>query len=247
VSYCELEDEIHFNPPIETKLIIKYRKIVSIDNSDPGIVKGTKSDNNQSTRLYAYDNENVRGIDLFDKITIDGVEVSISDIDTNTGNYLLSEGEHIVKYTLKDNIDSFPYGLFMGCSSIINVTIPYGITSIGSGCFSGCTNFVNITIPNSVTTIGDSAFSGCLNLTNITIPNITTINAGTFEDCSSLTNVIIPDSVTTIGNFVFRRCTNLTNITIGSNVTIMGTYIFESCGNLSTITSLCTTAPEINS
>lgn len=68
VSYCIQEDEVHYNP-IETKLIAKYNVI----------------DANQQTLLYNYYDGDTTAALLFDNVEIDGVDVSIADLDTAHG------------------------------------------------------------------------------------------------------------------------------------------------------------------
>lgn len=201
VSYCEDNNDVHYNPwieTIETRLIVKY---LIDDDSEP-------------TLLYAYSKEEgyeeewVIGNDLFDKIEIDNVEVSISDLDTAEGKYQLSAGEHTVKYTLKGpSIGNYAFGY---CTGLTNVTIPNGITSIGEGVFSGCTGLTSVTISDSVTSIGEWAFSNCTGLTSVTIGN----------------------GVTTIGGMAFDSCTNLTSIT--SLATTAPTIQSSTFGNVKT-------------
>ena len=224
VSACVDANDVHYNPYTDPRLIIKY----------------TVEDDSEPTLLYAYYTEEgeeeywIIGIDLFDKVEIDGVEVSISDIDSDEGNYQLSEGEHIVKYTLKDPT-TINYYLFERCGSLTNVVIPNSVTTIGDFAFIRCINLTSITIPNSVTTISVGAFDSCIGLTSITIPNsVTTIDA--FAGCSSLTNITIPNSVTSIGVRAFSNCRGLTSVTIPNSVTSIGEEAFYSCTSLTSIT-----------
>lgn len=214
VSLVDGESSVHYNK-IETKLVIRYNVAT-----------------NELTRLYnyyhyydEYDPSSeywIRGIDLFDNITIDGTEVSVEDLDLAEGEYQLSVGEHIVKYTLKDS------------------------TNIGHESFKDCPNLVSVNIPNSVTNIGYYAFRDCTGLTSVTIPSsVTSIDYLAFSGCRSLRSVTIPNSVTSIDAEVFENCYSLTSVTIGSSVTSIGTFAFYQCISLTSITSLATTAPTI--
>lgn len=151
VSYCEDNNDVHYNPFLETKLVVKY---LIDDDSEPTLLYG----------YYAEEGEEdywIRGIDLFDKVEIDNVKVSISDLDTAEGKYQLSAGKHTVIYALKDPT-MISYGAFCDCISLVSVTIPNSVTSIGESAFENCTGLTSITIPNSVTSIDGYAFANCI-------------------------------------------------------------------------------------
>lgn len=189
VSYCEDDNELHYN--LDPRLIVKYL----VDNDS------------EPTQLYMYVQEgdlSVVGSEMFDKVEIDNVEVSISDLDTARGTYQLSAGEHTVKYTLKD-------------PTLIGADINTDLSSYSSNygaTFAQCISVSEVIIPNSITTIGISTFVLCAGLVRITIGNnLTNIGQGAFMNCRGLTNITIPNSVTTIGNGAFAGCTGLTSIT----------------------------------
>jgi hypothetical protein len=205
LSYCEDNDCVHFNPWVETRLIVQYNVE---DDSEP-------------TYLYCYF-DGVLAIHEFDKIEIDNIDVSPSSLDSAEGKYQLSNGIHMVKYTLKNP------------------------TTIGSELFFQCTSLTSVTIPDSVTSIGNSAFSGC-GFTSLIIPNsVTSIGYGAFGSCESLTSINIPNSVTSISESAFDSCSSLTSVTIGNSVTTIGADAFTGCESLTNITSLATTAPTIS-
>ena len=216
VSYCLDAKEIHFNP-------IKVESVFT--------AKFDVEDATNPTPLYFYLSRQgapfeILGVNMFDKVEVDGTEVSVADLDTNHGGYQLSVGEHTVEYTLKDPTligaifdeqagTLISYGIiFDDIDSLTSVEIPNSVTSISDGAFGGCTGLTSMTIPNSVTSIGTDAFNGCSGLTNINIPNsVTSISDGAFEACSGLTSVTIPSSVVSIGNKAFYGCGSLTSVT----------------------------------
>ena len=181
------------------------------------------------TQLYTYMSQEgitVNGALMFDKVVIDGTEVSISDLDAASGQTQFTLGEHTVKYALKEptfiGIDGDPSdpssvkigATFFSCENVISVEIPNGVTTFGEGAFSDCRGLTSVTIPNSVTSIGDGAFQNCSALTSVTIGNsVTSIGESAFYYCSALASITIPDSVTAIGNSAFASCTGLTSIT----------------------------------
>jgi hypothetical protein len=212
VSHCISENEVHYNPLVDPRLIVKYNVA---DASNP-------------TKLYRYYEGESTAALLFDKVEIDGTEVSIADLDAASGKTQFSVGEHTVKYTLK-NETSIEDGTFWGVESISNVSIPSSVTTIGMRAFNQCLNLTSVNIPNSVATIRPSAFSVCVNLESITLPNnITNISNGCFALCG-LTSVTIPNSVTSIGTEAFEDCSSLTSVTIPNSVVSIGSYAFCKC------------------
>ena len=201
VSYCENENECHYNPWYDPERFVAKFNVTSTTSPTSLITNPT----------------------LLSKIEIDGVEYTGNDIFSHYNHTFSTTGIHIVKYTLTDGTTSIYGGSFSNNPNMISITIPDSITTIGGGTFSSCSGLTSITIPNSVTTIGQSAFDTCSALTSIVIPNsVTTIGDEAFRNCSSLTSVIIPDSVTSIGGGAFSGCSGLTSITIPNSVTSIG-------------------------
>lgn len=132
VSYCEDNNELHYN--LDPRLIVKY--LVN-DDSEPTLLYGYYAEEGDEDAWLI-------GNDLFDKIEIDNVEVSILDLDTAEGKYQLSSGKHIVKYTLKDP-SIIDYAAFNDCVNLTSIIIPSSINTIYNGAFQGCTSLTSIT------------------------------------------------------------------------------------------------------
>lgn len=233
----------------ETRLVVIYNVI------DP----------NQATQLYSYQDSSyapkVIGVNLFDNVEIDKKSVSISDIDAAGGNYQLSVGKHIVKYTLKDPTVIADL-IFLRCYTIEKVFIPNTvktITPVGhTGSFEYCINLQEITIPSSVTSINQRTFFRCYfnNFVNNSdldeISNnywgATIINSDENGFCIKngelynyrykmfYTDIVIPDNVTSIGQYVFDNCTHINSVIIPDSVTSIGDHSFSSCSGLTSIT-----------
>ena len=238
VSYCLDAKDIHFNP-------IKVESVFT--------AKFDVEDATNPTPLYFYLSRQgtsfeILGVNMFDKVEVDGTEVSVADLDTNHGGYQLSVGEHTVEYTLKDPTligaifdeqagTLISYGIiFDDIDSLTSVTIPSSVTTIGYNAFGRCSGLTSITIPNSVTSIGEGAFSGCTGLTSITIPNsVTSIGEGAFSGCSGLTSITIPNGVTSISEGAFAFCSSLTSVEIPNSVTSISDGAFGGCTGLTSV------------
>ena len=167
VSHCVEENEVHYNPlPDETKIVAKFNI----------------SDDSSPTTIYFYNNSYdprlgipiTRGVDKFDSVEVDGLEISLADVDNAEGQYNLSIGNHTVKYVLKNPSTIHDYAF---CDmNMVSLFLPSGITNIRLCAFSNCANLSKITLPDTLTFIGEESF----NYTN------------------SLTELIIPESVTSI-------------------------------------------------
>ncbi len=209
VSYCEDNNEVHYNPIDTVRIIATYNVT---DTTNP-------------TRLF---NDST----LLNEVEIDGV-VQPSVVTSYTFE---TTGIHTVKFRLNDSVTILDSNSFGMNTQIVSIEIPNSITSINAA-FNNCTSLTSVTIPNSVTSIGGNAFGYCNKLTNIIIPNtVTSIGIDAFRSCSGLTSVSIPDSVTTIGTNAFQGCTGLTSVTIGNSVTSIGERAFYQCAGLTSIT-----------
>ena len=212
VSICTTEEDVHYNPWVETKLVCKY---IVTDTSNPIPLRANFEQN------------------IFNSMEIDGVMLDELVTEYTFG----TTGVHTVKYKLYDETQLGNSAPVFNSSNLIGCIIPVSVTSIGNYVFQDCSNLTSVTIPDSVTSIGSSAFQNCTGLTSVTIGNsVTSIGDYAFYTCSSLTSVDIPDSVTSIGDHVFDHCSGLTSITIGSGVTSISSSAFSGCSSLTSVT-----------
>ena len=263
VSYCENENEVHFNH-IETRVIVKFNVTDTSSATaicfQPQLFNEIEIDGVTQPSVvdaYTFDTtgEHTVKYTLVDPTSIDYAFYSCSDITsisipnsvTTIGESVFESCSGLTSITIPNSVRTIGNYAFQSCSSLTSITIPNSITTIGNYAFNGCTNLTSITIPNSITSIGKYAFYNCTSFTSITIPNnVTSIGEGTFYQCIGLTSVTIPNSVTSIGQMAFSICTNLTNVTIPNSISTIGISAFANCSSLISITVQATIPPTLD-
>ena len=254
VSYCENENEVHYNVYCD---VIRYAASAKLAETTSSYGSGLHT-NAFNTTITSHTFENGVGV------------IKFADNVSSIGNSAFYNCYNLTNITIPNSVTSIGKSAFQSCVNLTNVTMGTGVTSIGNYAFYGCTTLTDITIPNSVTTIGASAFYGCSGLTSITIPNsVTSIGDYAFNSCSKLTSATIGSGVTTIGDYAFGYCSQLATITVDSNnstfdsrnncnaiistsnnvlivgckntvipntVTTIGAYAFNGCSGLTSIT-----------
>ena len=255
VSYCENENEVHYNPLIQLNNEIWYTssngKIVepSSDSTAPFL-----DANGNNIPIVSNTYENGKGVIKLEKDCY------------KLGHNAFYKSSNLLTITIPNSVTIIA-DAFDSCSGLTTVNLGNGVTTIDNYAFRSCTSLTEITIPESVTTIGKQAFYNCKSLIGITIPDkVTLIGENAFNGCSSLTRIAIPDSVTTIGasafagwtgatstnnivfpneqlkikyfesNSAFEGWKSLISVTVPETVTTIGNQAFYNCSNLSEIT-----------
>jgi len=239
VSYCKLEDEVHYNKFSDERMIATFNVTTT---SEPIYILGSYS------------------LSDISKIEIDDVEMSpISytyQFDTT--------GTHTVKYTrASDSVTNAAFDdmtslvsvwlpdwvttvWLRGCTSLTSVHMQNKVTTVDGYGFYNCASLKSLTLPNSITTIGNNAFEGCTSLTSIEIPNkVTQIQNETFKGCTSLETVTLPQGITTIGANAFSGCSSLEGITLPDGLTTIGHSAFIGCSGMTTGVEIPSTVTSI--
>lgn len=229
VSYISEDSEVFYNKLIEPGVLVVRYLVEDEDEDSQGGGGATRSvtggtpepDITTGVPLYLYMDSTpvpIHGVDIFDRVVIDGVEVPVSELDANQGRYDLDVGEHVVEYKLKDPTR---IGLFGSPSE--------PETMMARATFQNCP-ITSVSIPDSVTTIGDYTFCGCRLLTGVTFGNgVESIGHMAFNGCTRLASVAFPDNVTTIGTEAFYGCGTLTSVSLGSGVAEIWGLAFAEC------------------
>ena len=139
VSYCEDNNDVHYNPfvPTETRLIATFN---------------VTSTNTPTSILYS------GAISQFIAIEIDGV-VQPSVVSSYTFD---TTGEHTVKYTLSDptSIGNSGYdgATFLNCYELTSAIIPDSVETIGRAIFADCESLVFAIFGTGVTSFLGETF-----------------------------------------------------------------------------------------
>lgn len=254
VSLCVNENEVHYNPFIETRVICTYN--VTTTEEPTLLLLGEDVD------CYRPD---VDIYEIFSGMEVDGVEQELDQYyQFNT------TGEHVIKYTLNDNVTNFE-AAFFNVDNLNSIIIPNNVTIIDELAFQDCNNLKSVNIGNSVTSIERLAFDKCGNLESIIIGNSVTNIESDFisslyksklnsiivnsknnkydsrNNCNALIetesntlilgskSTVIPNTVTSIEEYAFDGCSDLSSITIPNSVTSIGNCAFEDCSSLTSI------------
>ena len=258
VSLCVQENEVHYNPYVETRLICKYNVTSTSEptalrtNYEQNIFKSMEIDGvmlDELVTAYTFDTTGVHTVkyELYDKTKLGG------------NNAPTFYNGNLIEAIIPDSVTNISINTFLSCESLTSITIPNSVASIDIAAFNNCSSLTSIDIPDSVTTIGGGAFQNCSSLTSVTIPDsVTSIGSGAFESTNALKvlnynakcelsssfrsswpnleTVVIGDSTPSIGDAAFNYCSGLTSVTIGSGVTSIGSGAFGGCTSLTSVT-----------
>ena len=138
------------------------------------------SDNSDNSDMLLY-NKIVNDISGFQKIEIDGEEISLSELQENKGIYAFSKDKsYVITYTLKNSFIIESEAL--ANTNIDDVIIPDNVRFIENEAFYNCNNLTNVTIGSSVEEICNAAFKNCVNLKTVIIKASTVPEFCNYED-----------------------------------------------------------------
>lgn len=204
---------------------------------------------NTPVLLYGYDEIASSPDEVFSKIIVDDVEISIPNLISANGEYNFSTiGEHTVIYTLI-NPTATTDSTFHYCENLKKVILPSTLKVLEEDTFASCINLREVQMPNSVTEIGSYAFSGCRNLEIINIPEkLITIQAYAFENCVDLSGWwVFGNHLQTISDSAFNGAfhDDVTSINLPSTITEIDSHAFYECWSLNSITVNATVPPTL--
>ena len=128
-----------------------------------------------------------------------------------------TNNHHLRYVRITSKIDTIPYNIFYGCSSLEGITLPRTIKYIKDGAFRDCTRLEEINLSEGLLEIGESAFWNCSHIKDIRIPNgVTTLGNYVFNGCR-LKSLYIPKSVKNIDINFFTGST-IRNLYISRNL-----------------------------
>ena len=163
VSYCEQENEVHYNP-----IVPPSRVITAVFNipttANPISLTYENGWNDIESVLVTSPNGSTFELSYSDLVQYD----SIYGVDPLMAYQFDTTGNYTFEYTLKPNVDTIDEP-FRAIPYITSITIPNSVTSIGAQAFQNCSSLTSISIPDSVTSIGQYAFADCTSLTSATV------------------------------------------------------------------------------
>lgn len=190
-------------------------------------VEGINYRLNADAKTAEVTKSNVTGdIVIPEKITVDGVEYSVTSIGFEAFKYCSA-----LTSVKMPSVTSIDYGAFQECPNLTAVDMP-SVTRIDTDAFSSCRNLITVDMP-SVARIEQSAFQSCSSLISVNMPLVTSIGFSVFSGCSSLTSVSMP-LVASIGNGAFGYCSSLVSVSMPLVARIEETT-FDCCPSLTSV------------
>jgi len=188
VSYCEDNDEVHYNPKEQPIVETDYNTTINI---------------NQSGNTYILGVQEGAETSWFDAIVFDGQPIDLDELYSNDGYFnIQTAGEHSILYIPKDKtkIKQSTFNSTKITSLNSNETgtciIPNGVTLIDEDAFAGCNGLTTVFMPDSITELGPTAFANCMNLTSVTIeattPPEVSVDALPFKYISNPFPIYVP-------------------------------------------------------
>lgn len=113
---------------------------------------------------FDYENDNYRNylptLQFGGELAIPNSTIIIED-----GAFAFTGFKHIY---IPDNFEELPFGLFMGCSELVDtLTVPYKVNNLQGRVFEGCSKLSAIVLPKNLLSIQDRCFAHCYNLNYI--------------------------------------------------------------------------------
>ena len=172
VSYCEDNNEVHYNPIVPPSRVIKTTINVET-TSNPTVLfadwYGTAW-NKVESALITRPNGTTFELTYDDLVQYDPYEGT----DPYMGYQFDTIGTHTIEYTLNSNVTALNgHDMISDARNIISIEIPNCINSIEAVAFGFCDKLTTLILPNSITSLGadrqDSIIMDASNLTNVTI------------------------------------------------------------------------------
>ena len=172
VSYCEDNNELHYNPIVPPSRVIKTTINVETTSNLTVLFMdwyGTAWNKVESALVTRPDGTSYE-ISYNDLVQYDPYE----DVDPYMCYQFDTIGIHTLEYTLKPNVTSLTnYDMLDNPRNILSIEIPNCISSIGTMAIGFCDKLTTLILPNSITSLGadtqDSIIADALNLTSVTI------------------------------------------------------------------------------
>ncbi|ELP93643.1 hypothetical protein EIN_239930, partial [Entamoeba invadens IP1] len=161
-------------------------------------------------------------------------------------------GNHLVSYTVPDNIQSLGTKVFgqlsddvfdtpqnVNISALTSIELSDNVTSIGDEAFSGLDKLVHIKLSSKLTELPDAAFANNYSLKSVVIPmSVTKIGYKCFTGCPLDGEKVfkIPKNVEVIEIGAFGNCKALKEIILPPKLMYVDEKLaFEGCDNLKKI------------
>lgn len=259
ISYCVDNNEVHFNPYVETRLVAKYNTdsyTVLYFDDFPQEACDDGYDGNMRAFKQAYINTVETVCNGFrytgETFEYDGNDYYLWEniIENYSGdiNYILTDTLDFTGKSLEEDVDidycPFVYILNEDYEVFYDneEKSDYLLVAVRSGSATTLVSTTNIFTEMEIDGVAQPSVVDSYTFkapgehtVKYTLADPTVIATDFFTECTDLTSVTIPDSVTYIGDNAFGGCTGITSIIIPNSVTSIDESAFDGCSGLTSV------------
>lgn len=183
---------------------------------------------------------------LYNSSTFSAMEVDGESVPLAASFTFSTTGQHLIKFTLKDNtvLGDTGSGTFRSRPRLKRIYIPDTVVTINRLCFYQNNGVTFIRFSPNVETLGQQACYQCTALSQtINLPNLKTIGNGALNT-TRITKILNLGEITTLSNSTIRSTSTLTDLVLPATLTSLADASIYGCSGLKRVICYAVTPPS---